>query len=43
VVLRYAPRSFGIGLLVSAMMVPLCLLLFRRRRRADRAVGPKPR
>lgn len=34
IVLRYAPRSFFIGLVISALSLPLCVLLFWRRRRS---------
>lgn len=36
IVLRYAPRSFTMGLWVSALAIPLCLVVFfRRHRRRD--------
>ena len=40
VVLRYAPRSFTVGLCISALAIPLCLLLFIRRHRRRPAELP---
>ena len=44
-VLQYAPRSFFVGLAVSAVALPLCLFLFLRQRRRsppEPAAAPDP-